>query len=717
MKKWWGYDILILHITNDAWEDAMTHPNFLVNEAQIIWLREQLQCNAEIAQRYASMIQNKEKYLSEEFLTEEYANSVYSQHGNYYDIGAQLHRLVTVLGASYVLERDHCAGERLRDAMLHVAAFAVWTGPQNKDRDVPWRSDLSTTRIAMELATGYDLIYDMLTQDERDTIAGAVLNKGVLPLLEDWVLPQTRIHALDSMGHNWWSVCIALAGAAMLPVSDYVEPGRFAYLISQIEEALIGFLRYPGCTLFNKVPNYDEYSLFYESVGYFCYGTGELLRYLWHAERYLGRRDALRAALPAHLAEAILSFAYPYDKDGKNEIGFLNYGDSAYTANIMPMVRWLRLTGYDSEPLTAYAAIVASEEDLLSLLEKKAVSAPAAWEQLPKTSVYPKTGYAITRSSWENNATLLAVKSGYTWNHAHADAGSFVLYDRGMPILIDSGSCPYGDRLYRSYYCNDISHNVLLLDGMGQRCEDQIRGSKFPGSISDSFEKPGLFYVQADATGPVAHLCSRMYRNFLWLDDHVLVIVDEVLSHEPHTLQFLLHYNGQRVALEDRSHLITNERSRVRLYTISPDDIQATSSTGYLTSNYGTTTGRGQQELEYLTLSSSALARVHAMMHVILLNEAADNIRVQQLQGSECIGVCLDDGETTRQIWYNLRADGRRMHINSNHTLGEWDTDAYLLMTEKRAEREGIFMVSGSYLRRGNDVRYASFVKTTRYLE
>lgn len=695
----------------------MEHPNFMISASEIARLRESLKRDGEISARYERITARREDCFSEEFLTEEYANRVYSQHGNYYDIGAQLHRFVTVFGALYVLEDDRQAGERLRDAMLHVASFDVWTGPQNKDRDVPWRSDLSTTRIAMELSTGYDLLYDMLTQSERDTIARAILDKGVMPLLADWVLPQTRIHALDSMGHNWWSVCIGLAGAALLPVSDYLEPAYFWYLIDRIEEALIGFLKYPGCTLFNKVPNYDEHSLFYESVGYFCYGTGELLRYLWHAERYLGRREALRAAIPPCLGEAILSFAYPYEKNDKTEIGFLNYGDSSYTANIMPMVRWLRLVGFDSPTLAAYAASVSSEEDLLTLQEPASAPDRMAWEQLPKTVVYPKTGYAITRSTWHNDATLLAIKSGYTWNHAHADAGSFVLYDHGAPLVIDSGSCPYNDRLYRSYYCNDISHNVLLLDEQGQRDEEQIRGNKFSGSISEHFEGKGLFYVQADATGPLAHLCSRMYRNFLWLDNNILVIIDDVLSHEPRTLQFLLHYDGERMQLDDGSHVIANAKSRARLYSVYPQDLQAKSCQGYLTSNYGTVAGQGQKEREYLRLSTIQATRVHSMIHVIALNEASDELVVEKLEGQECIGVRLKQGNNTREIWYNLRADGRRMHINSNNALGEWDTDAYLLMTERKQEQTDIFMVAGSYLRQGDNVRYASFEKTTVYLK
>ena len=156
----------------------MQHPLFMVTESDLKNLRTRLVQDEALKARYEAFAAQKGTCLTEEFLSEEYANSVYSQHGNYYEIGAQLHRLANVLGVTYAVEGDEKAAARLRDAMLHVASFDIWTGPQNKDRDVPWLSDLSTTRIAMELAYGYDMIYDMLTPNERDVISDAVLNKG-----------------------------------------------------------------------------------------------------------------------------------------------------------------------------------------------------------------------------------------------------------------------------------------------------------------------------------------------------------------------------------------------------------------------------------------------------------------------------------------------------------------------------------------------------------
>ena len=700
------------------------HPFLTFDRQQLIDLRARLQNDESLRTRYHAMIANKEKCLEEALLTEEYANSVYNQHGNYYEVGAQLHRLMTVLGSAYAIDEDRACAEKLTQAMLHLCTFTAWTGPSNKDRDVPWHSDLSTTRIAVELAYGYDLLYDILTEEDRDTIANAIYQKGVLPLLQDWLLPETRIHALDSMGHNWWSVCIALAGVALLPLIDRIPDAEWKPLVEEINRALIGFLQYRGGALFNKVPNYDEKGLFYESVGYFNYGTGELLKYLWHAERYFGTIDDLRAALPEGMSDAILSFAYPCRKNERESVTFLNFGDSALDVNIYGMLHWLPLLGIGTPAVEAYLARTPHEEDMLSLLSR------ADWKGsfacLPCTALYPASGYAITRSSWENDATLLAVKSGYTWNHAHADAGSFVLFDRGIPLLIDSGACSYGSPYYTTYYRKDDSHNVLLIDGKGQREEEQIRGSKFPGSLTDTYSRNGITYVQADATGPVAHLCSRMYRNFLWLDDGILLIIDDVLCHTNATLQSLLHFNGTYQIVDNAAVTtidIQNERSRARVFALPRSNNSVTEHTGYLATNMGTThpkdADKGQWEVPYLCFTSDDRQRVHHRVSAVLLNDYADRLCVEPIEQPEIVGVRLTDRTdgTVRTVYFNERADGRRMHINSNHTLDSWETDAYILMTEQKNDRlHRAFMVCGSYLRDAHGVLHSSYDKITREL-
>ena len=132
--------------------------------------------------------------------------------------------------------------------------------------------------------------------------------------------------------------------------------------------------------------------------------------------------------------------------------------------------------------------------------ESELAAGPAA-PDLPLSALYGNIGWASLRSSWDRNTTLLGVKSGYSWNHSHADAGSFVLFHRGEYLLIDSGKCTYGRPEYDGYYRQSQAHNVVLFNGEAQNPEDTYFGSKFPGTVSHLMDAGDLKYVLADARG------------------------------------------------------------------------------------------------------------------------------------------------------------------------------------------------------------------------
>lgn len=85
--------------------------------------------------------------------------------------------------------------------------------------------------------------------------------------------------------------------------------------------------------------------------------------------------------------------------------------------------------------------------------------------ELKKSQLFSDFGWAIMRTSWEKDATMLAVKSGHTWNHSHADANSFILFHKGVDILKDAGNCWYPNPNYRNYFFQSQAHNVVLFNG------------------------------------------------------------------------------------------------------------------------------------------------------------------------------------------------------------------------------------------------------------
>ena len=134
---------------------------------------------------------------------------------------------------------------------------------------------MNTARFCFGYAVGYDCIHDCLSEAERASIARAMIRLGILPTLNDWVLPGERIHALDSMGHNWWSVCVSMAGLAALSLLG--DEPRAEQWVQEVSEAFPEWFSFQGNILQNKSRNFDRNGAFYESVNYAEYALSEYL--------------------------------------------------------------------------------------------------------------------------------------------------------------------------------------------------------------------------------------------------------------------------------------------------------------------------------------------------------------------------------------------------------------------------------------------------------
>ena len=82
------------------------------------------------------------------------------------------------------------------------------------------------------------------------------------------------------------------------------------------------------------------------------------------------------------------------------------------------------------------------------------------------------------------------------------------------------------------------------------------------------------------------------------------------------------------------------------------------------------------------------------------------------------VGVQIEHANKITNVYMNLRADGRRMHRNSNNTVDGWDTDAYLFgFTRAKGAPSSLesieraFVICGSYLRNDKNVLLDSLSK------
>ena len=695
------------------------HPRLYFSKDDIQRVQMRIKENPRLADWLGGLEARASELLEQPLYTEEYANSLYSQHGRFYDLGRQVTEFAETFGFLYQLTGKRIYMEKLRDCLLHYAGFAAWVGPSNKDRKTPWHSELSTTRMTESFALGYDCIESALTPSERQTVCSALLNLGIRPLLEDWVLPETRIHALDSMGHNWWAVCIGLAGVGLAAVYEQIPQAE--EWMNRILESLRGFCSYQGELLLNKAPNFDNHGLFYESAGYFNYGIGELLHFQFVFRRCFSEMLSL---IPLEqVCSAFLSLTYPRASEDRPLL-ILNFGDSRFYQPMFLLPLYALLNAGMGDDLSADTIPLLSrayrqdspQPDFFDFLYYDTLWGAAADSvpSLPLDTVYEQSGYAILRNSWKNDSTLLGVRCGYSWNHAHDDAGSFILCHRGVPLLVDSGAPDYADPLYHSYFLLAHAHNVVLADGKGADPENNQRGTKFPGTVSHFLDAGWASYLLADATGPLCDRYQRNYRSFLRIDGDLFLIIDDLLTHEPASFEWLLHYRGTAERIGGNVLRIEKDDAAVRVHTLFPCEATVTQKDGYIDAMLPPENdGKCQWYVghPYISIADPEAKRIGQFIHLIK-PDGGTPVSAEHLACTDAIGVRLTRGDSITDVFYNLEADGRCMHINSNNCLDGWETDAYILVIRRYQGRPAQYMmIYGSYLRRDGHICYDSYTK------
>ncbi|MHC4584723.1 MAG: heparinase II/III domain-containing protein [Planctomycetota bacterium] len=687
----------------------LSRPMLLFTAEKLERLRKRIEENKLFSESWSKLLGRADRLLEAELVSKDYAEGGSGQHGNYKRPSSQIVSMGGILGLAYQMTGQKRYAEKLRDALIHYGTFKRWAGDAH--HDPPWHSELNTARFCYGYALGYDSIYDYLSERERKTIAGSMVRLGIKPTLDDWVLGEKRIHALDSMGHNWWSVCVSMAGLAALSLQDDVP--EVSGWVQRVSKAFPEFFEYKGNVLQNKTANFDGKGAFYESVSYADYALREYLLFRLAFTNVFGKSLAPDIPLLEKVGDFFIHTCYPASDDMMS----VNFGDSNLNATGARTMRMLLAYGYDAPEYHWYLSRTDSGlNDPVGLVYYELNPEESLPNDFTRSILYQDIGWAVLRSSWQDDATTLAVKSSFAWNHAHPDAGSFILFHKGRPLIIDSGNCSYSRREYTSYYRHSKAHNVILIDGHGQNPEDcgnGDRGTVTPGRIHKLIDTVGLKYVFADATGPTSWKFSRNYRHFLWLGGAILIF-DDVRTHEAGRLEWLLHYQDKADRQGGRI-ILSNGNARAVVLPLFPEEINVTEKKGLKDHDPDT-------EVTYLALSPEKTGRENKFITAVLPLGNGDKepaVQIKRIKANDAIGVRLSEGEMVTDVYLNLRADGRKMHRNSCNIIDGWDTDAYMFAVTRpkgadKNDPESVvryFVACGSYLRRDGKVVLDSLSK------
>ena len=570
---------------------------------------------------------------------------------------------IQLLGFAYNYTGKKEYLEKARQIMKHKIEHDLWISEEydsTKYNGFDIRTALETGDRCAEMSFLLSAFGNDLSEEEQKSFAEATYRLGIVPILEDWARPNRKIHALDTMGHNFWITTISNCALATITVKDYIPDAELC--LNEALKAIKAWFGYKGNPLNAKPQNVDNGG-YYEGAGYGDYSYKEYLRFAVAFKNVFGKKPFDDAEYMEAAGKFTINVEYSSDNTDYN-VGFGDCGNSYRNTPLLlifygmatPELRWYVKTRHEQNEDKIYRII--------------------AWEDIYSNEAYPpkelsvcydKIGWALFRDGHERNSTMLAIKCGDTWNHAHADCANFLLYRKGTPEIFECLTYGgYSGKLYQGYYVTSNAHNVLLFNDKGQDFRDNYKDhAHVPGRLLNYTDDRGFRYVVADGTGPMGRYFRKHHRHLLWLDGFILVY-DDVECYDFGKVSFLLH---------------AEENNCFKM--LSPCTVTKCN-------GYSDTTGESNHQYDSYNVHTDDEGHAK-FVGVMLLDESLD-LKYEALTD----GCKITCGKTT--VYINFRSDGKIMHRNCINIMDGIVTDS--VMTVFDGVKYGV--VNGSIIRKDN---------------
>ncbi|MEA2063628.1 MAG: heparinase II/III-family protein, partial [Gemmatimonadota bacterium] len=179
-------------------------------------------------------------------------------------------------------------------------------------------------------------------------------------------------------------------------------------------------------------------------------------------------------------------------------------------------------------------------------------------------------GYGIMRQDWTRNSQYLLFDMGfYGTNHQHEDKLNIILYAYGRELLHDPGIYRYSNDGFERYFRGSRGHNLILVDGKGQRTDmffdkgDPYNRVSFPDAGSRWIDRKkyilargayrlgfaekllplwgGKRELRSQEQASLVHV--EHSRKILWLKGEYWVMADLLTGEGTHRLEQVFHFS------------------------------------------------------------------------------------------------------------------------------------------------------------------------------
>ena len=191
----------------------------------------------------------------------------------------------------------------------------------------------------------------------------------------------------------------------------------------------------------------------------------------------------------------------------------------------------------------------------------------------PPSCLYPWAGHLVMRSDWSADAQWAFFDvgpAGTAKSHVHRGRLHLSVSAHGRDLLVDSGRYWYRPSPERDYFTGSAAHNVLLVDGCGQKpAEPEWSAPQAPMVVTDALDYArGRFDAGFGGLDGIA----VHERTVIYVKPRYWLVVDHLTTDRPRAVTALWHIHPDcTVAIADGDAVSTDAGgANLRLHPLGP---------------------------------------------------------------------------------------------------------------------------------------------------
>lgn len=565
------------------------------------------------------------------------------------------------------LTDDAEARSAAKNAMLAVSRWNRW--------EPPWftahgqHTYYPAGLLAVDVALGYDLVYEHLSEAERSHIRRALIEKQIVPTYKEYFL-DNRAMADTS---NWISHTVGGALIAASAIAGDVTPeesnGKFDLYVNGLLMKIEAHM----------AASYLPDGSYGEGISYQEFDSETLAPMINAVERSFGVdywnttrvKDSLRYALytltEPREASPDMGDTHPSAGHGISPIVYRSKD---------PVLRWF-YSRFDRPSLQQFIFY----DDSVQPRSPDAAG-------IPTSTIFETKGNAVFRTGWGEDSITMLFRAGPNFNHHHADQGSFLITAFGEPLVTEAGwSDYYKDPYYATFFTQAAGHNTVLVDGNpeSQIIPDtpQFNALNDYPRITDSITSEFYDGVGSELSSVYSDRLDRYARRIVFVKPHYFVVYDDLTAQgDAARFDFLLHLPDKaNVTMNGRTAIYKGRKAALGVRSFAPENAALTLKDGRIPYHVfsARTPPVTPPQPAYLDFGTGTPAKAATFLTAVVpartSAEATSLIgKMFPIAGENMTGIRVERGSETDFVMFREGAESAVMR------RGEWSANASMLI-------------------------------------